>query len=234
MTARGGAPSVRVLARGAMRMWQRNATVGRKTVATSLTPRFLEAIAYLAIMGLGLGTYLHDGQRRRLRRLHRARGRGVNGDVRGGHRDDLQLVRPHPRAPGGRGGGHDAALAGRRGRRRVPLGRHARGHLRRGLPDRDGRLRPGPSPWALLAPRGLPDRRADLRRARGWPTPRSSRTSSTSTSSSPGSSRRCSCSAACSSRSRTSRSGPRSSAGACRSRTWSPPRATSPWAALTC
>ena len=44
--------------RGALRMWQRNATVGRKTVATSLTPRFLEAIAYLAIMGLGLGTYL--------------------------------------------------------------------------------------------------------------------------------------------------------------------------------
>ena len=44
--------------RGAMRMWQRNATVGRKTIATSLTPRFLEAIAYLAIMGLGLGTYL--------------------------------------------------------------------------------------------------------------------------------------------------------------------------------
>jgi lipooligosaccharide transport system permease protein len=39
-------------------MWQRNATVGRKTIATSLTPRFLEAIAYLAIMGLGLGTYL--------------------------------------------------------------------------------------------------------------------------------------------------------------------------------
>jgi lipooligosaccharide transport system permease protein len=44
--------------RGAVRMWQRNATVGRKTIATSLTPRFLEAIAYLAIMGLGLGTYL--------------------------------------------------------------------------------------------------------------------------------------------------------------------------------
>lgn len=44
--------------RGAWRMWQRNATVGRKTVATSLTPRFLEAIAYLAIMGLGLGAYL--------------------------------------------------------------------------------------------------------------------------------------------------------------------------------
>ena len=44
--------------RGAVRVWQRNATVGRKTIATSLTPRFLEAIAYLAIMGLGLGTYL--------------------------------------------------------------------------------------------------------------------------------------------------------------------------------
>jgi lipooligosaccharide transport system permease protein len=44
--------------RGAFRMWQRNATVGRKTLVTTLTPRFLEAIAYLAIMGLGLGTYL--------------------------------------------------------------------------------------------------------------------------------------------------------------------------------
>jgi lipooligosaccharide transport system permease protein len=39
-------------------MWQRNATVGRKTLVTTLTPRFLEAIAYLAIMGLGLGAYL--------------------------------------------------------------------------------------------------------------------------------------------------------------------------------
>ncbi|WP_217914350.1 ABC transporter permease [Miltoncostaea marina] len=44
--------------RGALRMWQRNATVGRSTLLTTLTPRFLEAIAYLAIMGLGLGTYL--------------------------------------------------------------------------------------------------------------------------------------------------------------------------------
>jgi lipooligosaccharide transport system permease protein len=39
-------------------MWQRNATVARKTVVVTLTPRFLEAIAYLGIMGLGLGTYL--------------------------------------------------------------------------------------------------------------------------------------------------------------------------------
>jgi lipooligosaccharide transport system permease protein len=44
--------------RGALAMWQRNATVGRKTLLTTLAPRFLEAIAYLAIMGLGLGTYL--------------------------------------------------------------------------------------------------------------------------------------------------------------------------------
>lgn len=44
--------------RGAFHMWSRNATVGRKTLLTSLTPRFLEAIAYLGIMGLGLGTYL--------------------------------------------------------------------------------------------------------------------------------------------------------------------------------
>jgi lipooligosaccharide transport system permease protein len=44
--------------RGAVRMWQRNATVGRKTAWVTLAPRFMEAIAYLAIMGLGLGTYL--------------------------------------------------------------------------------------------------------------------------------------------------------------------------------
>ena len=43
---------------GAARMWSRNATIGRKTFLVTLTPRFLEAIAYLAIMGLGLGTYL--------------------------------------------------------------------------------------------------------------------------------------------------------------------------------
>jgi lipooligosaccharide transport system permease protein len=39
-------------------MWQRNATVGRKTILTTLGPRFVEAIAYLAVMGLGLGAYL--------------------------------------------------------------------------------------------------------------------------------------------------------------------------------
>jgi lipooligosaccharide transport system permease protein len=44
--------------RGAYRMWQRNATVGRKTILTTLGPRFVEAIAYLLIMGLGLGVYV--------------------------------------------------------------------------------------------------------------------------------------------------------------------------------
>jgi lipooligosaccharide transport system permease protein len=39
-------------------MWQRNATIASRTVLVTLLPRFLEAIAYLAIMGLGLGTYL--------------------------------------------------------------------------------------------------------------------------------------------------------------------------------
>jgi lipooligosaccharide transport system permease protein len=48
--------------RGAFRMWQRNATVGRKTIVTTLGPRFVEAIAYLAVMGLGLGTYLREIQ----------------------------------------------------------------------------------------------------------------------------------------------------------------------------
>ena len=44
--------------RAAFRMWQRNATIARRTVFVTLAPRFLEAVAYLAIMGLGLGTYL--------------------------------------------------------------------------------------------------------------------------------------------------------------------------------
>jgi lipooligosaccharide transport system permease protein len=39
-------------------MWQRNATIGRKTILTTLGPRFIEAIAYLLIMGLGLGAYV--------------------------------------------------------------------------------------------------------------------------------------------------------------------------------
>jgi lipooligosaccharide transport system permease protein len=43
---------------GAWRMWQRNATIARKTILVTLAPRFIEGIAYLGIMGLGLGAYL--------------------------------------------------------------------------------------------------------------------------------------------------------------------------------
>jgi len=43
---------------GAFRMWQRNATIARKTILVTLVPRFIEGIAYLGIMGLGLGAYL--------------------------------------------------------------------------------------------------------------------------------------------------------------------------------
>lgn len=44
--------------RSALAMWQRNALIGRKSILTTLGPRFIEAIAYLLIMGMGLGTYL--------------------------------------------------------------------------------------------------------------------------------------------------------------------------------
>ncbi len=55
MTARAGA---RLSPAASLRYWRRNAVVGRRTLFTTLTPRFVEAIAYLAVMGLGLGTYL--------------------------------------------------------------------------------------------------------------------------------------------------------------------------------
>jgi lipooligosaccharide transport system permease protein len=44
--------------RGALRMWQRNAAIGRKTIFTTIGPRFVEAAGYLLIMGLGLGLYI--------------------------------------------------------------------------------------------------------------------------------------------------------------------------------
>ena len=50
--------SGRVSLRSAWRMWQRNALISRKTILTTLGPRFVEAVAYLLIMGMGLGTYL--------------------------------------------------------------------------------------------------------------------------------------------------------------------------------
>lgn len=51
-------PRSRVSLRYAWRMWQRNALISRKTILTTLGPRFIEAVAYLLIMGMGLGTYL--------------------------------------------------------------------------------------------------------------------------------------------------------------------------------
>lgn len=44
--------------RAAGRFWWRNATVGRKTLLITIVPRFLEAVAYLLVMGLGLGAYV--------------------------------------------------------------------------------------------------------------------------------------------------------------------------------
>jgi lipooligosaccharide transport system permease protein len=57
-TLRAVLSAYRFSPRGALRMWQRNATVGRKTILTTLGPRFVEAVAYLVVMGLGLGAYL--------------------------------------------------------------------------------------------------------------------------------------------------------------------------------
>lgn len=53
-------PAGDLSAAGAARYWRRNATVGRRTILTTLTPRFIEAIAYLAVMGLGMGAYLKE------------------------------------------------------------------------------------------------------------------------------------------------------------------------------
>ena len=74
MTAAGGAlEAIRFSPRGALRMWQRNATVARKTIGITLVPRFIEGIAYLAIMGLGPRRVPRLGARDGLPRLHRAR-----------------------------------------------------------------------------------------------------------------------------------------------------------------
>lgn len=54
----GYAEGYRFSPRGAARMWHRNATVARKTLLISLVPRFIEGLAYLLVMGFGLGAYL--------------------------------------------------------------------------------------------------------------------------------------------------------------------------------
>jgi lipooligosaccharide transport system permease protein len=47
--------------RAAWRVWQRNATVYRKTFHLNILPNFFEPVFYLLGMGLGLGRYLSGG-----------------------------------------------------------------------------------------------------------------------------------------------------------------------------
>ncbi|HEX6262380.1 MAG TPA: ABC transporter permease [Actinomycetota bacterium] len=49
-------PDVRL--RSAFRLWQRNATIYRRTYKMNLLPNFFEPFLYLLAMGLGLGAYL--------------------------------------------------------------------------------------------------------------------------------------------------------------------------------
>lgn len=49
-------PDVRL--RSALRLWQRNATIYRRTYKMNLLPNFFEPFLYLLAMGLGLGAYL--------------------------------------------------------------------------------------------------------------------------------------------------------------------------------
>ena len=51
-------PDVRV--RSAWRLWQRNATIYRKTYKVNILPNFFEPFFYLLAMGLGLGAFLND------------------------------------------------------------------------------------------------------------------------------------------------------------------------------
>ncbi len=52
------APPVRLLA--ALRVWQRNATVYKRTWKLNILPNFFEPVLYLFGMGLGLGTYINE------------------------------------------------------------------------------------------------------------------------------------------------------------------------------
>ena len=47
--------------RGAFRVWQRNATIFRKSWKTLLLPNLFEPLLYLAALGLGLGTFIQRG-----------------------------------------------------------------------------------------------------------------------------------------------------------------------------
>ena len=49
-------PDVRL--RSAIRLWQRNASIYRRTYQMNILPNFFEPVLYLLAMGLGLGAYL--------------------------------------------------------------------------------------------------------------------------------------------------------------------------------
>jgi lipooligosaccharide transport system permease protein len=53
-------PDLRV--RSAVRLWQRNATIYRRSYKASIVPNFFEPFFYLLAMGLGLGAYLSSIQ----------------------------------------------------------------------------------------------------------------------------------------------------------------------------
>jgi lipooligosaccharide transport system permease protein len=53
-------PDVRL--RSAFRLWQRNASIYRRTYKMNLLPNFFEPVIYLLAMGLGLGRYLASVQ----------------------------------------------------------------------------------------------------------------------------------------------------------------------------
>ena len=55
---RNKAPRVRVTA--ALRVWQRNATVYKRTWKLNILPNFFEPFLYLLGMGLGLGAYITE------------------------------------------------------------------------------------------------------------------------------------------------------------------------------
>ena len=48
-------------ARGAFRVWQRNATIFRKYWKSILAPNFIDPLLYLGALGLGLGAFIREG-----------------------------------------------------------------------------------------------------------------------------------------------------------------------------
>lgn len=51
-------PDVRL--RSALRLWQRNAVIYKRTYKLNIVPNFFEPVFYLLAMGLGLGAFLHE------------------------------------------------------------------------------------------------------------------------------------------------------------------------------